>query len=213
MSILADWEIRALCVRDDFRICISPNIATQATVKGIGAEGKPMIDPYDDGEKKPGKISSGESSYGYDIRLGTKFKVFTNVHGGVIDPKNKRPKHLFDIDVGSEGHADIPPHAFVLAESVERFHMPDNVIGVVLGKSTYARCSLIVNCTPIEAGWEGVLTIELTNPAPLPLRLYCGEGVAQVLFFQGKPCERPYDKRSGTYQNQEGLTLARVAKE
>lgn len=184
--VLADWEIRNLCL-----------------------DAEPMIQPYDHGDKKVGKISSGESSYGYDMRLGRKFKIFTNMHGGVIDPKNAEPKHLFDLEADV---CEIPPNSYVLGESLEAFDLPDDVIGIAIGKSSYARVGVLVNCTPLEPGWKGVLTIEIANLCPLPVRIYAGEGIAQIIFFRGEPCLRPYGKRSTTYQNQEGLTLARVAK-
>lgn len=185
MGLLADWQIVNLCSGDN-----------------------PMLSPFDDGTKKPGKISSGLSSFGYDMRLGTKFKVFTNVHGGVVDPKNAEPKHLFDL----EGDVCvIPPNAYILGESVERFCMPRDVTGVVVGKSSYARVGALVNVTPIEAGWRGILTIEIANLSPLPLRVYANEGIAQVLFFRGSYPLRDYEARSATYQDQKGLTLARVA--
>lgn len=188
------------------------------------------ITPFDPGTRKPGTLSSGLSSYGYDMRLGYKFGVFTSVHAAEVDPKNFNPRSLVPVDLSPRHHRfvktknltmrdlvtytceycqlagdkevanlggpcparreeknaflRIPPHSFVLAESLERFVVPRDTLGVVVGKSTYARCGLIVNCTPMEPEWEGVLTIELSNTTPLPLRVYPGEGIAQVFFIR-----------------------------
>ncbi len=210
MSILADWEIRELCV--------GPGVKGEPPYNPDKEEQKawedlpmPMISPYDYGEKRPGIISFGESSYGYDLRFGTKFKVFTNRRGGVVDPKKFNPEFLYDLDAENGDEILLPPDCYALAESVESFHMPADVIGVVLGKSTLARCAIQINCTPIEPGWRGKLTIEVHSACPLPVILYSGEGACQVLFFRGKQCDRRYGQRSQTYQDQTGLTLARVA--
>lgn len=245
------------------------------------------ITPLDKGERKPGRISSGLSGYGYDMTLGYKFKVFSPIHATVIDPKAFDPKALVDVDLtptlhnfdGTQeppwditckrcgrthkftnwteesfrrqqcpghdsapipykpDHLLIPPHSFVLAESVERFKIPRDTLAVVLGKSTYARCGLIVNCTPMEPEWEGVLTIELSNTTPLPMKVYPGEGIAQALFFRSDEkretlyrymfndfgqlhvlrnktekasCRSSYADKKGKYQNQSGLTLPKA---
>ena len=192
MSILADWEIRELCLPE----------------YGLREGQAPMLSPFDDGTKKLGRISSGLSIYGYDIRLGTRFKVFTNIHGGVIDPKDCQPKHLFDME---GNYCDIPPNAYILGESVERFCMPFDVMALVVGKSTYARVGVLVNVTPVEGGWSGILTIEIANLSPLPVRTYANEGIAQCVFFRGRMPLKNYLAHSGTYQDQTGLTLAKVA--
>lgn len=163
-----------------------------------------MLSPWEERQKRVGKISYGVTSCGYDIRLGTRFRVFTPTRCTVIDPKS------FDMDalVVHEGdYCLIPPNSYALAESVERFQMPDDVLGVAIGKSTYARCGLICNCTPIEPGWHGYLTIELANATPLPIKVYANEGIAQVLFF--RTGDRPLDTygRFGNYQGQIGVTL------
>ncbi len=158
-------------------------------------------------------ISYGLSSYGYDIRLGNKFKIFRfpqrpgNI---IIDPKNMQPELLEECEVQNGEAVIIPPNAFVLGHSVERFKMPRNITGVCVGKSTLARSGILVNITPLEAGWEGVLTIEISNTTPLPAAVYAGEGIAQVLFFKGRPCQVSYADRNGKYQGQTGITVAKV---
>ena len=146
-------------------------------------------------------ISYGTSSYGYDMRVSTSFKVFTNVWDSVVDPKNMDEKAFV-----SRTTADsimIPPNSFALAVSVEKFKIPDNVLCVVLGKSTYARCGIIINVTPLEPGWEGHVTLEISNTTPLPAKIYANEGIAQVLFFESDTqCDTTYASRSGKYQNQ-----------
>jgi dCTP deaminase len=158
-------------------------------------------------------ISYGLSSYGYDIRLGNKFKIFRfpqrpgNV---IVDPKNMQLELLEECEVPDGEAVIIPPNAFVLGHSVEKFKMPRNVTGICVGKSTLARVGIVVNITPLEAGWEGVLTIEISNTTPLPAAVYAGEGIAQVLFFKGRPCRVSYADRNGKYQGQTGITVAKV---
>lgn len=151
-------------------------------------------------------ISFGISSYGYDIRVSNKFRIFTNVYGTVIDPKNFDPKGLVEVN------ADvclIPPNSFALALSVEWFRIPNNVLTLCVGKSTYARCGIIVNVTPFEPGWEGKAVLEISNTTPLPAKIYAGEGLAQVLFFESDtPCRTSYADRKGKYQFQQEITLA-----
>lgn len=166
----------------------------------------------EDGEKV---ISYGLSSMGYDLRLaGDEFKVFSPIQGRVIDPKNFNNKTLIESPVyeGEQGlYFLIPPHSYALGVTLETFNMPEDVLGICLGKSTYARCGLIVNTTPLEPGWKGRLVLELANTADLPIRVYIGEGIAQCLFW--KATERPettYGDRSGKYQGQSGLVLAKV---
>jgi len=169
-----------------------------------------MITPFVPYQVREGNISYGLSSFGYDIRLAEEFKIFSPPAGGnrIVDPKNFDESLLADF---RGEYCDIPPHAFVLARSVERFKMPENVLGLCVGKSTYARCGILVNITPLEPGWRGVLTIEISNTTPLPARIYAQEGIAQVIFFAGE--EVPllgYDQHRGKYQDQRGIVLPRV---
>jgi len=151
-------------------------------------------------------ISFGTSSYGYDIRVSNKFRIFTNVYGTVIDPKNFDPKGLVEV-IGDV--CLIPPNSFALALSVEWFRIPNNVLTICVGKSTYARCGIIVNVTPFEPGWEGRAVLEISNTTPLPARIYAGEGLAQVLFFESDtPCRTSYADRKGKYQCQKDIILA-----
>ena len=167
-----------------------------------------MIEPFVDDQMRDGVISYGVSSYGYDVRVGDEFKVFTNVYNTVVDPKNFDPKSFVDIkgDV-----CIIPPNSFALARTIEYFRIPRNILTVCLGKSTYARCGIIVNVTPFEPEWEGTVTLEISNTTPLPAKIYANEGLAQVLFFQSdEVCERSYADKKGKYQKQQGLTLPRL---
>ena len=163
------------------------------------------IQPFADEQKKDGVISFGVSSYGYDARVSDEFKVFTNVNNALVDPKN------FSEDSFIERKADsciIPPNSFVLARTVEYFKIPRSVLTVCLGKSTYARCGIIVNVTPLEPEWEGHVTLEFSNTTPLPAKIYANEGVAQMLFFESDSiCEISYKDRGGKYQKQTGVTL------
>ena len=167
-----------------------------------------MIEPYEPGQVRQGVISYGVSSYGYDIRVANEFKIFTNVFSAVVDPKNFDPKSMVDF----EGDVCIiPPNSFVLARTVEYFRIPRRVLTVCLGKSSYARCGLIVNVTPLEPEWEGHVTLEFSNTTPLPARIYANEGVAQFLFFESdEVCETSYKDRGGKYQGQKGVTLPRT---
>jgi dCTP deaminase len=169
---------------------------------------KKMIDPFVERQDGKGKISFGLSSYGYDMRVADEYKVFTNVHGTVVDPKNFDSKAFVDIK-GSE--CVVPPNSFALARSLERFTIPRDVLAVCLGKSTYARCGIIINVTPLEPGWEGYLTIEISNTTPLPAKIYSNEGIAQLLFFGGDQlCETSYSDRKGKYMDQVGVVLPRI---
>ncbi len=163
------------------------------------------IEPFDDGAAKPGVISYGVSSYGYDVRVGRKFKVFTNARCAVVDPKNFDPSSFVDIE---GDYCLIPPNSFALAETVEYLEIPRDVLCVCVGKSTYARCGIIVNVTPLEPEWRGKVTIEISNTTPLPAKIYSGEGIAQILFLRGEAvCQISYGDKKGKYQNQKGLTL------
>ena len=153
-------------------------------------------------------ISYGTSSYGYDIRCSTDFKIFTNINAAIVDPKN------FDDSSFIEFCGDVcivPPNSFVLASTIEYFRIPRNILTVCVGKSTYARCGIIVNVTPFEPEWEGYVTLEFSNTTPLPAKIYANEGVAQVIFFEGEEeCETSYKDRKGKYQGQTGVTLPRI---
>jgi dCTP deaminase len=167
-----------------------------------------MIEPFSDGQIREGVISYGLSSYGYDVRIADEFKIFTNINHTIVDPKAFDPRSF--VDVKGE-QCIIPPNSFALARTVEYFRIPRNVIVCTLGKSTYARCGIIVNVTPLEPEWEGIVTLEVSNTTPLPARIYAGEGIAQMLFFEGdEPCETSYADKKGKYQAQQGLTLPRL---
>ena len=167
-----------------------------------------MIEPFVDGQKRDGIISYGVSSYGYDIRVADEFKIFTNVYSAVVDPKDFDSKSMVDFkgDV-----CVIPPNSFVLARSIEYFHIPRKVMTICLGKSTYARCGIIVNVTPFEPEWEGYVTLEISNTTPLPAKIYANEGIAQVLFFEAdEECEISYADKKGKYQKQQTIVLPKV---
>lgn len=167
-----------------------------------------MISPFESGQKRDGVISYGLSSYGYDIRVADEYKIFTNVFSAVVDPKNFSTQSMIDFkgDV-----CIIPPNSFALARTVEYFRIPRNVLTICVGKSTYARCGIIVNVTPFEPEWEGFVTLEISNTTPLPAKIYSNEGIAQVLFFEGdEPCEISYADKKGKYQHQQGILLPRL---
>jgi dCTP deaminase len=167
-----------------------------------------MLDPFEEHLKRNGVISYGLSSMGYDIRVTDEFKVFTNLKQAVVDPKEFSPDSFVDF---RGAVCIVPPNSFALARSVEYFRMPPTVLGLCLGKSSYARCGIVVNITPLEPGWEGHLTIEISNTTPLPARIYSFEGIAQVLFFEaGSLPEVSYADRKGKYQGQRGITLPKV---
>jgi dCTP deaminase len=167
-----------------------------------------MIEPFEDRQVREGVISYGLSSYGYDIRVADEFKVFTNINSTVVDPKRFDARSFVDV---AADVCIIPPNSFALARTVEYFRIPRDVLTVCVGKSTYARCGLIVNVTPFEPEWEGFVTLEISNTTPLPAKVYANEGIAQVLFFQSdEPCEVSYADKKGKYQNQQGLTLPRL---
>ncbi len=167
-----------------------------------------MIEPFADRQIREGVISYGVSSYGYDIRVADEFKIFTNVFGAIVDPKNFDPKSMVDF----KGEVCvIPPNSFALARTVEYFRIPRGVLTVCLGKSTYARCGIIVNVTPFEPEWEGFVTLEISNTTPLPAKIYANEGIAQVLFFEAdEECEISYADKKGKYQKQQSIALPRL---
>ena len=194
----------------DYRVCSMgpPSSGAVAVSQVLG-----MIEPFEPGQVRQnvsgGKlISYGTSSYGYDVRCADEFKVFTNINSTIVDPKAFDPKSFVDIrsDV-----CIIPPNSFALARTVEYFRIPRDVLTVCVGKSTYARCGLIVNVTPFEPEWEGFVTLEISNTTPLPAKVYANEGISQVLFFQSdEVCETSYADKKGKYQKQQGLTLPRL---
>jgi len=167
-----------------------------------------MIDPFVDHQVREGVISYGLSAYGYDIRVADEFKIFTNVNTAVVDPKNFDPRSFVDYkgDI-----CIIPPNSFALSRTVEDFRIPRNVYGLTIGKSTYARCGIIINVTGFDAEWEGNATLEISNTTPLPCRIYANEGIAQVLFFESdEVCERSYKDKKGKYQAQQNITLPKI---
>ncbi len=167
-----------------------------------------MIDPFVDGQVRDGAISYGLSAYGYDIRVSDEFKVFTNVFNSVVDPKNFDDKSFVEIKAD---YCMIPPNSFALARTVEYFKIPRSTITLCVGKSTYARCGIIVNVTPFEPEWEGFVTLEISNTTPLPAKIYANEGIAQVLFFEAdEMCEVSYADKKGKYQKQIGITPPKV---
>ncbi len=171
-----------------------------------------MIEPYIDGQIREADgqkiVSYGTSSYGYDVRCSREFKVFTNINSAVVDPKSFDQASFVDIE---SDVCIIPPNSFALARTVEYFRIPRTVLTVCLGKSTYARCGIIVNVTPLEPEWEGHVTLEFSNTTPLPAKIYANEGVAQMLFFEAdEACETSYRDRAGKYQGQTGVTLPKA---
>ena len=177
MGLLADWQIRKFV----------------------------KIEPFAEELLRPGVISYGVSSYGYDVRVGRHFKVFTDVYGAIVDPKQFNPRSFVDIE---DDVCIIPPNSFALAATVETFEIPRNVLATCLGKSTYARCGIFVNVTPLEPEWRGKITIEISNTTPLPAKIYANEGIAQILFFKAdEVCEKSYADKKGKYQDQKELTL------
>lgn len=169
-----------------------------------------MIEPFEERQAREGVISYGVSSYGYDMRVAREFRVFTNVHSPIVDPKAFDPRSFVEVEADV---CIIPPNSFALARSVEYFRIPRNVLTLCVGKSTYARCGIITNVTPFEPEWEGYVTLEISNTTPLPAKIYANEGIAQVLFFEAAPddvCAVSYKDRDGKYQAQRGVTLPRI---
>ncbi len=167
-----------------------------------------MILPFEEKLQRKGVISYGLSSYGYDARVSDDFKIFTNVDSAIVDPKNFSDTSFVTRKAET---CLIPPNSFVLAHTVEYFKIPSDVLVICLGKSTYARCGLVVNVTPLEPGWEGHVTLEISNTTPLPAKVYAHEGICQFLFFKGhSPCEQSYADRGGKYMKQTGVTLPKI---
>jgi dCTP deaminase len=167
-----------------------------------------MIEPFEEKQSRQGVVSFGISSYGYDLRIADEFKIFTNINSTIVDPKHFDPMSFVDF----KGPVCIvPPNSFALGRSVEYFRIPRTVMTICVGKSTYARCGIITNVTPLEPEWEGYVTLEISNTTPLPARIYANEGIAQVLFFGGdEVCEVSYRDKAGKYQKQTGVTLPTV---
>ena len=169
---------------------------------------KEMISPFEDKQVRGNKISYGLSSFGYDARVSSEFKIFTNLNSEVVDPKNFKPTNFITKNVSE---CIIPPNSFVLASTIEFFKIPKDVLVICLGKSTYARCGIIVNVTPLEPGWEGHVTLEFSNTTPIPAKIYANEGVAQFVFLKGNETpEVTYSDRNGKYMGQRGVTLPKV---
>lgn len=210
MGLKNDAWIRRMAVE---RGMISPFAPNQVRAKSVETEAyrrasseKPFHGPTHEDQKI---ISYGTSSYGYDLRVSDEFKIFTNINSTIVDPKNFDPGIFFDVKARN-GYVILPPNSFALARSVEYFKIPRSVMTICLGKSTYARCGIIVNVTPFEPEWEGHVTLEFSNTTNSPARVYAGEGCAQVLFLEGdEVCEVSYKDRGGKYQNQVGITLPR----
>lgn len=182
--ILADFEIRFLAKRG-------------------------MITPFHENQHGEGILSYGLSSFGYDARVDKQFKIFTNVNTTLIDPKNFDNRGFVEIE---DDFCIIPPNSFVLARTMEVFHIPRNILAICVGKSTYARCGIVVNVTPLEPEWRGTVTLEFSNTTPLPAKIYAGEGACQFLFLKGSQPEISYADRKGKYQNQKEVTLPRILK-
>jgi dCTP deaminase len=167
-----------------------------------------MIEPFEDQQVRAGVISYGVSSYGYDMRVSSEFRIFTNVLSSVVDPKAFDPKSFVEFEGAI---CIVPPNSFALSRSVEYFRIPRDVLTICVGKSTYARCGIITNVTPFEPEWEGYVTLEISNTTPLPAKIYANEGIAQVLFFRGdEPPDVSYKDKHGKYQGQQGVTLPRI---
>lgn len=167
-----------------------------------------MIEPFAENQVRDGVVSYGVSSYGYDIRVADEFKIFTNVYSTIVDPKHFDPKSMVDYkgDV-----CIIPPNSFALARTIEYFRIPRSILTICVGKSTYARCGIIVNVTPFEPEWEGFVTLEISNTTPLPAKIYANEGIAQVLFFEGdEECLISYADKKGKYQKQQTIVLPKL---
>lgn len=183
------------------------SVKSDRWIRRMALENK-MIDPFVDRQMKQGVISYGVSSYGYDMRVADEFRIFTNVNSTTVDPKQFDPRSLVEFkgDI-----CIIPPNSFALGRSVEYFRIPRSVLTVCVGKSTYARCGIIVNVTPFEPEWEGYVTLEISNTTPLPAKIYANEGLCQVIFFESdEPCEVSYKDKKGKYQSQGGIVLPRI---
>jgi len=183
------------------------SVLSDKTIRKLAIE-EGMISPFEDKQVRDGKISYGLSSFGYDARVSDEFKIFTNVNSEIVDPKDFKPTNFVTKNLPV---CVIPPNSFALARTVERFKIPKNILVICLGKSTYARCGIIVNVTPLEPGWEGHVTLEFSNTTPLPAKIYANEGVSQFIFLRGNETpEVTYADRNGKYMGQTGVTLPKV---
>jgi len=197
-GVRCGWPVR----RDEWM-----SIKSDKWIRRQALENK-MIEPFSEKQVSAGVISYGLSSYGYDLRVSNEFKIFTNVNSAIIDPKNFDERSFVSVEADS---VIVPPNSFALARSIEYFRIPRDVLTICVGKSTYARCGIIVNVTPFEPEWEGFVTLEISNTTPLPARIYANEGLCQILFFQGdEPCEVSYGDRNGKYQRQQGIVLPKL---
>lgn len=210
MTIKSDRWIREMALKHKM---IEPFIdrqvsQTEQPLSSQNSAGNEATQTLEQTQAEQKVVSYGLSSYGYDLRVSNHFKVFTNAYNSIVDPKNFQPNSFVDIETDV---CIVPPNSFALAVSVEYFKIPENVLTVCLGKSTYARCGIIVNVTPFEPGWEGYVTLEISNTTPLPAKIYANEGLAQVLFFESdEACEVSYAMRSGKYMKQKGITIPTV---
>lgn len=202
--------MEALKERDntDFKnLAMLPGILADHQIRHL-AQNEGMIEPFVEKQTRDGVISYGLSSFGYDSRCAPDFKIFTNIDNAMVDPKDFSDQSFVDRETDV---CIIPPNSFALTHSVEYFRIPKDVLVICLGKSTYARCGLIVNVTPLEPGWEGHVTLEISNTTPLPAKVYANEGIAQFLFFKGSDaCETSYADRAGKYMGQKGVTLPKL---
>lgn len=181
-------------------------VRNDAWIKAMAEKG--MIEPFEPNQIRKGVISYGVSSYGYDMRVADEFKIFTNINNTIVDPKNFDPQSFVEFK-GRE--CIIPPNSFALARSVEYIRVPRDVLVICIGKSTYARCGIVVNVTPLEPEWEGYVTIEISNTTPLPAKIYANEGIAQLIFLKAEEmCETSYADKKGKYQKQVGIVLPRI---
>ncbi|MCP4633329.1 MAG: dCTP deaminase [candidate division Zixibacteria bacterium] len=182
-------------------------VMSDSWIKKMAIKNK-MIEPFVDRQVREGAISYGLSSYGYDIRIADEYKIFTNINSTIVDPKHFDEKSFVDY---KGDYCIIPPNSFALARTVEYFRIPRDILTICVGKSTYARCGIIVNVTPFEPEWEGYVTLEVSNTTPLPAKIYSGEGIAQVIFLQANEvCETSYADKSGKYQKQGTITYPKV---
>jgi dCTP deaminase len=189
------------------RIALAMAIKSDRWIRRMAKE-HGMITPFSDHQVREGVVSYGVSSYGYDLRVADEFKIFTNVNSAIVDPKKFDERSFVSVQAAS---VLIPPNSFALARSVEYFKIPRDVLTICVGKSTYARCGIIVNVTPFEPEWEGFVTLEISNSTPLPAKIYSNEGLCQILFFQGdEPCETSYKDKAGKYQMQSGIVLPKL---
>ena len=202
--------MEALKEKDDSQfkdLTTLPGLLADHQIRDL-AQKQGMIEPFVEKQKKDGVISYGLSSFGYDSRCAPDFKIFTNIDNAMVDPKDFSDESFVD---RTTDICIIPPNSFALTHSVEYFRIPEDVLVICLGKSTYARCGLIVNVTPLEPGWEGHVTLEISNTTPLPAKVYANEGIAQFLFFKGSSaCETSYADRAGKYMGQRGVTLPKL---